>query len=59
MEDTKEPRASEHSRIDAHTNSQRLRQHVQDLHGTAIDGVLEMKEMDACPIPNPEVISNQ
>lgn len=33
-------------------SSQRLRQHVQGLHGSAQDRVLELREADTCPIPN-------
>jgi hypothetical protein len=45
--------------INAHLNSQRLRQHAQGLHRSALDGVLELKgEMDTCPISNRKAISN-
>ena len=42
--------------IDAHMNSQRLREHAKGMHGSAPVGVLELKEIDACTHPNPEAI---
>jgi hypothetical protein len=42
-----------------HTHSQRLRQHAQGLHGSAPDGLLELKgEVDTSPIPNTNAVSN-
>ena len=52
MDDIKESRPSRLTRADAHTNSQRLRQHAQGLYRSAPDGVVELKaEVDTCPYP--------
>lgn len=48
-----ETRSSKHSKTGAPMSSQRLRQHTQDLHGSAPVGALDLKrEVDACPIPS-------
>lgn len=51
MEDTEKIRPLS-QQIDAHTDSQRLRQQAEGLRGSAPDGVLEPKgEVDTCPRP--------
>lgn len=47
----KKSRPSRYNRAGAHMSTQRLRKHAQGLHGSAQDGVLEMKEV--VPYPNP------
>jgi len=43
--------------IEKHMNSHILREQAHDLRGAAADGILEMRETDTCPHPNPEAIS--
>jgi hypothetical protein len=40
-------------------NTQRLRQHAQGLHRSALDEVLELQGVDMWPIPNREAISKR
>ena len=42
--------------INVHMNLWRLRQHTQELHGTAPSGVSEPNEIHTCSIPNLEAI---
>lgn len=37
--------------LEAHINSERLRQHTQGLHKSSPDGVLELKEVNTYPDP--------
>ena len=46
--------------IDTHMNSQRLRQQAKDLQESVQDCIQGLKgELDTCPIPIPEAISNK
>lgn len=39
------------NKIELHMNSEKMRQHSQALHRSALDGVLELKgKVDTCPI---------
>lgn len=55
---TKKPGPANHSMTDAHRNSWRLKQHVQGLHRSTRDSILEWSEVDTCPTSTTKASSN-
>jgi hypothetical protein len=51
MEDTKETKLSKHSKMHAHMNSQRLMQHAQGFHVSALYAVAMMRGELNVPTP--------